>query len=108
MTNTKTAKTKTAKTAAPDTSDGAKRTRAPSTKPKTTGSKGGRPPSTSATLEGLLHLRLERADLDALTSLGARTGLDRSTLARLVLRAGLRVAERDPRELLVLTPAPKG
>lgn len=48
----------------------------------------------------VLHLRVDRADLDALDALAMRTGLDRSALARLVIRAGLRVAERDVRDLL--------
>ena len=59
----------------------------------------GRPPSPKP-LGEILHLRLERTDLDALDALVARTGLDRSALARLVLRAGLRVAEHDVRDLL--------
>jgi len=48
----------------------------------------------------VLHLRVDRTDLDALDVLATRTGLDRSALARLVIRAGLRVAERDVRDLL--------
>jgi len=48
----------------------------------------------------VLHLRVDRTDLDALDALATRTGLDRSALARLVIRAGLRVAERDVRDLL--------
>ena len=50
--------------------------------------------------EAILHLRLERADHDALEALVLSTGLDRSALTRLVLRAGIRVAENDPRDLL--------
>lgn len=48
----------------------------------------------------VLHVRVDRTDLDALDALATRTGLDRSALARLVIRAGLRVAERDVRDLL--------
>lgn len=48
----------------------------------------------------VLHLRVDRPDLDALDALATRTGLDRSALARLVIRAGLRIAERDVRDLL--------
>lgn len=60
--------------------------------------------------EAILHLRLERADHDALEALVLSTGLDRSALTRLVLRAGLRIAENDPRDLLApgrarVTPA---
>ena len=54
----------------------------------------------TATKEAILHLRLERADHDALEALVLSTGLDRGALARLVIRAGLRVAENDPRDLL--------
>ena len=55
----------------------------------------------NAAKENILHLRLERADHDALEALVLSTGLDRSALTRLVLRAGIRVAENDPRDLLV-------
>ena len=48
----------------------------------------------------VLPLRVDRTDLDALDALATRTGLDRSALARLVIRAGLRIAERDVRDLL--------
>ncbi len=58
----------------------------------------------TATKEAILHLRLERADHDALEALVLSTGLDRSALTRLVLRAGLRVAENDPRDLLAPKP----
>lgn len=54
--------------------------------------------------DDVLHLRVDRTDLDALDALATRTGLDRSALARLVIRAGLRVVERDVRDLLA--PAP--
>ena len=54
----------------------------------------------NAAKEAILHLRLERADHDALEALVLSTGLDRSALTRLVLRAGIRVAENDPRDLL--------
>ena len=54
----------------------------------------------NAAKENILHLRLERADHDALEALVLSTGLDRGALARLVIRAGLRVAENDPRDLL--------
>ena len=54
----------------------------------------------NAAKENILHLRLERADHDALEALVLSTGLDRSALTRLVLRAGIRVAENDPRDLL--------
>lgn len=55
--------------------------------------------------DDVLHLRVDRTDLDALDALATRTGLDRSALARLVIRAGLRVAERDVRDLLA-PPSP--
>ena len=58
------------------------------------------PAPATTTKESILHLRLERADHDALEALVLSTGLDRSALTRLVLRAGLRVAENDPRDLL--------
>ena len=48
----------------------------------------------------VLHLRVDRTDLDALDALATRTGLDRSALVRLVICAGLRIAERDVRDLL--------
>lgn len=64
----------------------------------------GRPPS-KAPKETVLHLRVDRADLDALAQLAERTGLDRGALARLVLRVGLRIGERDPRDLLAPPPA---
>lgn len=51
-----------------------------------------------------LHLRIDATELAALDGLAARTGLDRSAVARLVIRAGLRIAERDVRDLL----APQG
>ena len=58
----------------------------------------------NAAKENILHLRLERADHDALEALVLSTGLDRGALARLVIRAGLRVAENDPRDLLAPKP----
>lgn len=58
----------------------------------------------TAAKENILHLRLERADHDALEALVLSTGLDRGALARLVIRAGLRVAENDPRDLLAPKP----
>lgn len=59
----------------------------------------------AAVKDDVLHLRVDRADLDALDALTKRTGLDRSAIARLVIRAGLRVAERDVRDLLAPAPS---
>ena len=53
----------------------------------------------------VLHLRVDRTDLDALDELATRTGLDRNALARLVIGAGLRIAERDVRDLLAPAPS---
>ena len=76
-----------------------KPTKTPPKPTKATKPKGGRPPSPKP-LAHTLHVRMEKHDLDAIDALAARVGMGSSLVTRLLLRMGLRIAERDPRELL--------
>ena len=64
---------------------------------------------TAKTATKTVHIRVDTAELEAIDALAQSVQLDRSTVGRLLLRAGLRIAERDPRDLLVpSTPSSTG